>query len=479
VAMRMTHNIHPGLLRAYDLRGRVDTELTCDDAAAVGLAFASFASARGLKRIAVLRDGRLSSPRLTRALIRGLLAAGAQVYPLGIGPTPLLHFAVRAAALDGGIMVTGSHNPPDQNGFKLLLAGEPIYGAELRRLIQTAPVRCLGGRLRKLAAVATDASPSEATLAGAYVGNLAGVLGEGSAGLREDLHVVWDCGHGAVAAVLSKLTARLPGRHTLLNCRVDGRFPAHHPDPAVGANLAELCRCVREERADLGFAFDGDGDRLGVVDAQGEILWADQVLALLASDVLREHPGATIVADVKSSRILFERIRALGGHAVMAPSGYVLVRAAMLECGAMLAGEMSGHILFRDCWHRTDDALFAAMRVLRAVARLGCTLAGFRSGLPRTVATPELRIPCEPVRKHAIIREVARRIRRSPGVELDVTDGLRVTTSDGWWLLRASGTEAKLTARCEAGDERGLQTLLQELAGQLFRSGVELTDRGA
>jgi phosphomannomutase len=261
----------------------------------------------------------------------------------------------------------------------------------------------------------------------------------------------------------------------LLNAEVDGTFPAHHPDPAVAENLRQLQATVVAERANLGIAFDGDGDRIGVVDETGAIIWPDQLLLVLAEDRLRVTPGLTVVGDVKSSRVLFERIAQRGGRALMAPSGYVLVRAAMLAAGAPLAGEMSGHIIFAEAWHGSDDALFAALRVLAALTRRRETLAEFRRALPIAVSTPEMRLPCADSRKHDVVREVSERLRVS-GATVDTTDGIRVTRPEGWWLLRASGTEAKLTARCEAADESGLTHLRDELDRQLALSGVTVAN---
>lgn len=452
--------INPAVVRSYDIRGRVGDQLTLNDAHALGLAYATMARSRGKRHIAVCRDGRLTSPELEKVLIVGLVAGGMHVRRLGLGPTPLLYFAVHAGPLDGGIMVTGSHNPPDQNGFKLVFGGEPVCGPELRALVATAASSAAGGSL-------ADFALGENSAAQAYVARLAAM-----AAVAPPLHVVWDCGSGAVAAVIGPLTERMSGRHTLINASVDGRFPAHHPDPSVETNLRQLQDTVVAQRADIGIAFDGDGDRIGVVDSSGTILWPDQLLLLLAQEALRSMPGAAVVADVKSSRILFDEVRKAGGRPVMAPSGYVRVRASMLREKAPVAGEMSGHIFYCDCWHSTDDALFVAVRTLLALGRRGISLRQFRESLPVTATTPELRLPCAEHRKEQVIREVAARLESAEGVRIDTTDGLRVTTEDGWWLLRASGTEPKLTARCEAEDAAALARLERVLEKQLARSGV-------
>jgi phosphomannomutase len=451
--------INPAVVRSYDIRGCVGRQLGLDDAYALGLAYAAVAHSQRKRRIAVCRDGRLTSPALEQALVDGLVRGGLHVHGVGLGPTPQMYFAVHAARLDGGIMVTGSHNPPEHNGFKLLLGGEPVFGPALQALVATIPVARTGGSLCELAIDEIDA-------ADAYVERLA-AMGE----RVPAMHVVWDCGNGAVGAVIGALTRRLPGRHTLINAAVDGRFPAHHPDPSVPQNLRELQATVLAERADIGVAFDGDGDRIGIVDSTGAIIWPDQVLLLLALEALATGTHPSIVADVKSSRVLFDEVERLGGRAVMAPSGYVIVRAAMLREGAPLAGEMSGHIFFADCWHATDDALFVAIRVLLALGRQGRCLADFRASLPQTAATPELRLPCPEQRKKQVIREVFARL-AAAGVRIDDTDGLRVTTEEGWWLLRASGTEPKLTARCEAADAAGLERLQRELMSHLRQSGI-------
>jgi phosphomannomutase len=439
---------NPRLIRSYDLRGQVGTDLTEADATALGRSYAT--ALQGGRRVAVGYDGRLSSPALESALVDGLVAGGARVQRIGLGPTGMLYHAVHSRALDGGIMVTGSHNPPDQNGFKLLLGTEPLFGEALAALVKRHGGECEGG------------STGSAPVFEDYVQRLLA-----ASDAAPPLRVGWDPGNGAAGDVLARLVERLPGEHRIINGAIDGHFPAHHPDPSVPGNLVQLQALVREKRLDLGIAFDGDGDRIGVVDAQGEILWPDQLVLLLGQDLLRSQTGASIVADVKSSHVLFDGIAAAGGRPVMAPSGYVLIRQAMLREGAPMAGEMSGHIFFADQWTGTDDALHVAMRLLAALGRID--LPGFRATLPRTVATPELRLPCPDARKQEILAAVA------AGIDgpIDRTDGLRVTRPEGWWLLRASGTEPKLTARIEAWDKGGLETLRADLFGRLAKAGLE------
>jgi phosphomannomutase len=268
------------------------------------------------------------------------------------------------------------------------------------------------------------------------------------------------------------LTARLPGRHVLLNDRIDGTFPAHHPDPTVAKNLVQLQEAVLREKADLGIAFDGDADRIGVVDGRARILWGDQLMAIYAREILAERPGSTIIADVKASQTLFDEIARLGGKPLMWRTGHSIIKTKMRETAAPLAGEMSGHIFFADRWYGFDDALYAAVRILSIVARAPKDLAGLRDELPEVLNTPELRFPVDEVRKFAIVSEVRDRLARA-GARMSDVDGVRVTTEDGWWLLRASNTQDVLVARCEARDEAGLARLKAALVQELSRSGVE------
>jgi phosphomannomutase len=375
----------------------------------------------------------------------------------------MLYYAATTLNTAGGIMVTGSHNPPDYNGFKMMLGKKPFFGRQIQEI----------GAKASSGDVVTGATGTEerVDVTSDYVARL---ISDWDGGDRL-LNVVWDNGNGAAGEVLQRLVGSLPGKHTILNGEIDGHFPAHHPDPTVPKNLEQLIAKVRELGADLGIAFDGDADRIGAVDGQGNIMAGDQLLVVLARDVLRDHPGATIIADVKASQVLFDEVSRAGGQPLMWRTGHSLIKAKMAETGAPLAGEMSGHVFFADKWYGFDDALYAAVRLLGIVARLDGSLAEVRAALPHVVNTPELRFDCDDVRKFDIITEVAARLKREGATVSDI-DGVRVTTPDGWWLLRASNTQAVLVARAEAKTEEGLERLKAALSAQLGASGLAAPD---
>jgi phosphomannomutase len=457
--MDFAHQFPASVLREYDIRGIVGETLHSADAFAIGRCFGSLIARAGGNRVAVGRDGRLSSPSLSAALIEGLMASGMQVLDIGCGPTPMLYFAATTENMDGAVMVTGSHNPANYNGFKMMRGKKPFFGADIQALGQMAAIgdvvaQTTGGCVRR------DVSE-------AYVARIAQDWQGGTARLK----IVWDPGNGSAGDVLADLVKRLPGEHLIINDTIDGRFPAHHPDPTVPRNLEQLITAVRKRGADIGIAFDGDADRIGLVDDTGEILFGDQFLILLARDVLTRHPGATIIADVKASQTLFDEVKAAGGVPLMWKTGHSLIKAKMAETGAPLAGEMSGHIFFADHWYGFDDALYAAVRVLNALIASGASLSTFRRGLPPVLNTPELRFDCVEDRKFAVVEEVAARL-RADGASVTETDGVRVNTEDGWWLLRASNTQAVLVARAEAHSPEGLQRLKSVLATQLAASGL-------
>jgi phosphomannomutase len=458
-----SHRFDPTTLREYDIRGTVGGTLSEADAFAIGRCFGSLVVRGGGRTVAVGYDGRLSSPSLEAALANGLSASGIEAIRIGRGPTPMLYYANAKLATDGAVMVTGSHNPPDYNGFKMVLGGKPFYGEQ---------IRALGGQAAAGDVVEETVAPERnVDVAADYV---ARVLADWDGGDRL-LKVVWDNGNGAAGEVLAKLVAGLPGEHIVLNGTIDGTFPAHHPDPTVPKNLEQLIAEVAARRADIGIALDGDADRIGLIDDKGRILFGDQLLVILARDVLREHPGATIIADVKASQVLFDEVARAGGNPLMWKTGHSLIKAKMAETGSPLAGEMSGHIFFADRWYGFDDALYASVRMLGILARMDTRLSEVRDALPQVINTPEVRFDCDDTRKFAVIEEVAARL-RADGAKVSETDGVRVLTDDGWWLLRASNTQAVLVARAEAATDAGLERLKGALVRQLALSGLPRPD---
>jgi phosphomannomutase len=458
-----SHRFDPTSLREYDIRGIVGKTLHGADAFAIGRVFGSIVARAGGKRVAVGRDGRLSSPELEQHLVAGLVASGMEVLRVGCGPTPMLYFAAYDQGTDGAVMLTGSHNPPDYNGFKMMLGRKPFFGKDIQEL----------GRLAAAGDVAPEApgAARDLDVSEAYIARMARDLAPGG----KPLTVVWDPGNGAGGAITERLVRRLPGTHHVINGEIDGRFPNHHPDPTVAKNLQQLIAKVAEVKADLGIAFDGDADRIGVVDGEGQMLFGDQLLVVLARDVLSRNPGATIIADVKASQVLFDEVAKAGGKPLMWKTGHSLVKQKMAETGCPLAGEMSGHIFFAEKWYGFDDGIYSAVRLLDILARSPQSLAQMRAALPQVLNTPELRFDCAEDRKFAVVEEVRARL-AAQGADVVAVDGVRVNTPDGWWLLRASNTQAVLVARCEARTPEGLERLKAQLSEQLAASGLAAPD---
>jgi len=452
----MTHVFDPTLLREYDIRGVVGDTLSAADARAIGRSFGTLIARAGGKRVAVGYDGRLSSPMLEAAVVEGLNAASVDALRVGLGPTPMLYYAASTEEVDGGIQITGSHNPPDYNGFKMVFEGRPFFGADIQRIGELAAAGDWESG---------DGTAQSIDIVDAYVDRLV----EGFAGGA--FRIGWDAGNGAAGTVIEKLAARLPGEHHLLFTQIDGHFPNHHPDPTVEANLADLRKLVAEKSLDFGVAFDGDGDRIGAIDGEGRVIWGDQLLQIYAAAVLKEMPGATVIADVKASQALFDRVAELGGKPLMWKTGHSLIKAKMKETGSPLAGEMSGHIFFADRYYGYDDAPYAAVRLIEAATKLGKSVTTLRGDMAPMVNTPELRFQVDEARKFAIVEEVLDRLAAS-GATVDRTDGARVRTEDGWWLLRASNTQDVLVARAEAKDEAALARLVAAIDDQLARSSV-------
>ncbi len=469
----MSHQFHPTVLREYDIRGIIGETLGPDDARAIGRGFGTL-----LRRdldgvvdrpmVAVGYDGRVSSPMLEHALIEGLTASGCDVRRIGMGATPMLYYAEASAEeVHGGIQITGSHNPANYNGFKMVFRGRPFFGAD----IQTLGVMAAEGDW-----IDGTGSVESVDIIEEYVERMLAALAGVDEAVLAGLRVGWDAGNGAAGPALELLAQRLPGEHHLLFTEVDGNFPNHHPDPTVEANLADLRKLVAEKNLDFGVAFDGDGDRIGAIDGEGRVIWGDQLLMIYAEDLLARIPNATVIADVKASRALFDRVSACGGKPVMWKTGHSLIKSKMKEVSSPLAGEMSGHVFFADEYYGFDDALYAGVRLLAASARLGKSVTQLRGEMPAMLNTPEMRFQVDESRKFAAIDEVKARLTGDDvpeGIEVNATDGVRVNTPDGWWLLRASNTQDVLVARAESDSEEGLERLLALIDEQLALSGLE------
>lgn len=456
----MTHRFDPTSLREYDIRGIVGEALGPADARAIGRGFATLLRRAGGHRVAVGRDGRVSSPELEPALVEGLTTSGCDVVRIGLGPTPMLYYAEATLEVDGGIQITGSHNPGNYNGFKMVFQHLPFFGEDIQKLGRMAAE----GDWESVEP-GDEGSVSDYDILDDYVGRLMAGYAGGA------YRVGWDTGNGAAGPVIEKLVKLLPGEHHTLFTEVDGHFPNHHPDPTDEKNLADLKRLVAEKNLDFGLAFDGDGDRLGAIDGRGRVVWGDQLLSVLAEPVLREVPGATIIADVKASQALYDRVAELGGVPLMWKTGHSLIKTKMKETGAPLAGEMSGHIFFAHNYYGFDDAQYAAVRLIQAVHVIGKSLTQLKDEMPAMINTPEMRFQVDETRKFAVIDEVLDRL-EAEGADVNRTDGARVNTPDGWWLLRASNTQDVLVARAEAKSQEGLDRLMAMIDAQLAASGL-------
>jgi phosphomannomutase/phosphoglucomutase len=454
--------LDPGIFRQYDIRGVVGSELTAPSATAIGRGFAQLLRTRGVRgAVAVGRDNRPSGTMLHDALVAGLTAAGASVVDIGVVPTPVLYWALHHLPVAAGIQITGSHNPPEYNGFKLCVGHDSLYGDGIQELYRIAaapaPPAAARGTVSREAPLAT------------YVDDIVARTGP----LARRLRVVIDCGNGVGAVAAPQLFDRLDVEWTGLFLESDGTFPNHHPDPTVIENLQDLIGAVRAQRADIGIAFDGDADRIGIVDEAGRIIWGDHLLILYARDVLaRTGTGQSIIFDVKCSQALPEIITRAGGKPVMWKTGHSLIKEKMKELGAPLAGEMSGHMFFKEGFYGHDDALYAAARVLRIVAAAGSSVSAMLGDVPVFVSTPELRVDCADAIKFGVVAEAISHFRETHEV-IDV-DGARVLFGDGWGLIRASNTQPILVLRFEARTPEHLAAIRAEMEGWLRTRGVKV-----
>lgn len=443
--------MNTNIFRAYDIRGVADRDLTDETAEHIGMAIGSAVHERGLAPVlAVGRDARLSSPRLREALVRGLISVGVDVIDVGICATPMLYFAAFTLPVSGGVMVTGSHNPPQDNGFKITLDRSSLHGQEvqdLRKAIERRTYRYGDG-------------PGELHYQDIHTPYIHWISQNIALGKRR-LKVVVDAGNGPTGPVAPVLLRRLGCEVIELYTEMDGRFPNHHPDPTVEANLVDLRNSVLEHGADLGVAYDGDGDRIGVLDEKGQVLWGDKLMIVLSRALLAEVPGAAIVGEVKCSQTLFDDIEAHGGRPILSRVGHSLIKAVMKQEAAALAGEMSGHIFYKHRYFGYDDAMYTTCRLLEIISKQDLPLSGLLTGVPATFATPEIRLFCADDAKFAAVEQVAARYRSSHPV-IDI-DGVRVQFADGWGLVRASNTGPVLVMRCEADSEEGCDRIRAEL----------------
>lgn len=456
-----------GLFREYDLRGIVGQELTDDIAERFGRTYCTHVQRRGVKTISVARDGRLSSPALHKALVKGLLDGGLNVVDIGICPSPLLYFSLFNLSVDGGIMITGSHNAAEYNGFKICVGKEAIHGEEIQELRRTMEA----GRF-----VSGQGRLSEHPIIPDY---LAFIKREFGAVKAAHLHVVIDCGSGAASLVAKQALEALGCRVTGLYCDLDGRFPHHHPDPTVLENLADLMKAVVQHKADVGIGYDGDADRIGAVDERGQVLWGDRLMVIYSRDILAATPGSTIISEVKASQCLYDDIVKQGGRPVMWKTGHSLIKSKMKQERAVLAGEMSGHMFFADRYFGYDDAVYASCRLVEILAKRRQPLSSLVADLPNTAVTPEIRVDLPDSVKFDVVKRVRERFDRYAKAkqavgsaklqlrEVITIDGVRAVFDDGWGLIRASNTQPALVLRFEAVSPERLAVIRRTVEAEL------------
>jgi phosphomannomutase len=455
--------IDPSIFRAYDIRGIFGQTLNVEDAYAIARAFAGDLLNRGGKTVCVAYDVRLSSPALEEAVVQGLLASGVDVTRVGMGPSPMLYYAQKHLETDAGLMITGSHNPGEYNGIKICLKSGPYFGDDIQQLGRLAG----SGNF-----VDGQGQLTETSIIESYVERLMEDFDTHYARGRP-LKIVWDPANGAACPVVQKLITRLPGDHIVINGVADGSFPSHHPDPCIAENMEQLSQEVRSNGFDLGIGFDGDGDRIGVLDGDGRMFMGDQLLAFYGEELAKTHQGAVILGDVKSSKVLFERLEKLGLKGQLTRTGHSYIKSCMRDLNCPLAGEMSGHMFFADRYYGYDDGLYAAIRLVGALSLRSDTLSQWMDAYPQTHATPENWHACADEKKFACIEAIKQDL-SSQGIPYVDLDGIRVSTPDGWWLLRASNTQAVLVSRAESDTAEGLERLRNHISEHLNNQGIEV-----
>jgi phosphomannomutase/phosphoglucomutase len=443
--------INPDIFREYDIRGKVGQDLTEETVSILARAMGSYLCHRGASKVSLAYDNRHSSEGFSGILREELSKSGLHVVDFGMVPTPVFYYTLFESDVDGGVMITGSHNPPDFNGFKVADHKATIYGDEIQKIRDLAEK----GRF-----TVGKGEVETADITGSYLDRVCGDVK-----IADRLRVAIDCGNGTSGVIVPRLFERYGFHSELLFCKPDGDFPNHHPDPTVPKNLDSLIKTVRAERLDAGIAFDGDADRIGVVDERGEIIWGDRLLIILARDIISRNPGATVIFEVKCSQALPEAVRAAGGNPIMWKTGHSLIKAKMASEGALLGGEMSGHIFIKERYYGYDDALYAALRVLEILSRHDGSLSSLLADVPKYFSTPEIRVDCPDTEKFRVVEDLKTHLKADHEI-IDI-DGVRVVFPDGWGLVRASNTQPVLVLRFEAKSEQRLEEIRKEVLGKL------------
>ncbi len=453
----MKRKFHKSILRAYDIRGIIGETLNTEDAYSIGFKFSCYVREKNnISRIVVGYDGRLSSKILNAELIRGLVDAGSHVTSIGLCPSPMLYYADKILRADGSIMITGSHNPSNYNGFKMMVHGKSLYGNDILKLANYNAK----GLIQK--GIVKSFKIDESYLM---------KITEDIKDIKSDLKVVWDTGNGASGNILKKMLKLLPGKHILLNSEIDGTFPSHHPDPTEEKNLKQLKKKVAISNADIGIAFDGDGDRIGIIDNKSSFVSGDKLLYIFASEVVKNSPGSTIISDVKASNIIFDEIKKMGGKPLMWKTGHSFIKEKMRQTKALLAGEMSGHMFFADKYYGYDDALYASIRLLKILSEKKI-IHKLLKPFSKLISTPEIKIFCNDDTKFEIIKKCKADILKKYS-DVNMIDGIRVNTKKGWWLIRASNTQPALIVRCEAESKSSLSNLILDVKNLLDKYHIK------
>ena len=455
-------DVSPSIFKAYDIRGIVEQDLTPETVKLIGLAIGSESIAQGERGVVVGRDGRLSGPDLIKSLKTGLKQSGCHVVDIGMVPTPLVYFATYTKAATSGVMITGSHNPPEYNGFKIMIAGETLSGDRIQALYQ---------RIQNQDFQSGHGTSTRVDIEDDYIDRV-----KADVKLSKPLKIVIDCGNGVAGNIAPKLFEQLGAKVTKLFCLVGGNFPNHHPDPSKLHNLEDIIKEVIDTGADMGFAFDGDGDRLGLIDNKGNVIWADRQMILYSRDILDRKPGAKIVFDVKCSSLLPKDICEHGGKAIMSRTGHSFIKAKLKETGAALGGEMSGHIFFKERWYGFDDALYTGARLLEILSKTDKTCEQVFANLPDSINTPEINIHFdEQGDQFKAMDKLAKNV-SFEGAEITTIDGVRVDYPNGWGLVRPSNTTPCLVLRFEANDKKTLEEIQTKFRIWLENNDISTKD---